>query len=509
MTLSRKREYPTKQQFESTDDYAKRLRDAIQEEATDRIQDFDIWKLSNTSFLEIPWTDIRAYGATGDGSTDDTDAFNDATTATSKPLLVAPGKYKITSDITCVGLCGIQGTTTHLELNDSAKIIISGGTDSWATPLKNLKIELLSDNATGVDIRRRRVHVDGVYMLGNGKANGQKGFFFNLDESVSTFNYFENFFIYDLGYPIYIDMTSAEGNHFSGNRIGSLGGAYFGGFADAITFDTGDDGVAHSNEFGGYFEGGTGACIVFKKNNVDNVFNMVKDTDTTNLISVDTGVTVTGNIYNLPDDTDYITTGSGTTYKDIIYSKNAIFANRRVDYIMEAKDTTGWYGLAADSNNNTALELVGDGFNGAAQTDNFGSEVVRAAGYLPLKYKSALSFYNSTNDMVIGKFIGQKFWSRHGFLTKEDTNFNIAVPDTVYLVDTGDVNRTATLPVPANARGVVFVLKKIDAGTGDVVITQNDADTIDGAATVSIATQYESVRLMSDGTNWHRLDIEV
>jgi hypothetical protein len=41
------------------------------------------------------------------------------------------------------------------------------------------------------------------------------------------------------------------------------------------------------------------------------------------------------------------------------------------------------------------------------------------------------------------------------------------------------------------------------------VITQNDDDTIDGAATLSIATQYDTVRLMSDGTNWHRLDVPV
>ena len=73
MSLKRAREYPTKQQSESADDFAKRLRDSVQEEATDRIQDFDILQLSN-----VPWVDVREYGAKGDGETDDTVAIQAA-----------------------------------------------------------------------------------------------------------------------------------------------------------------------------------------------------------------------------------------------------------------------------------------------------------------------------------------------------------------------------------------------------------------------------------------------
>jgi polygalacturonase len=73
MSLFRIPEYPIKQPLESTDDYVKRFRDRMQEEASERIKDFDILQLAN-----VPWVDVRTHGATGDGTTDDTAAFTGA-----------------------------------------------------------------------------------------------------------------------------------------------------------------------------------------------------------------------------------------------------------------------------------------------------------------------------------------------------------------------------------------------------------------------------------------------
>ena len=73
MSLYRAKEYPIKQESEPIEDYVKRFRNAVQEESSDRIQDFDLLQLSN-----VPWVDVRTFGAKGDGSTDDIKAINAA-----------------------------------------------------------------------------------------------------------------------------------------------------------------------------------------------------------------------------------------------------------------------------------------------------------------------------------------------------------------------------------------------------------------------------------------------
>ena len=65
MSLKRIKEYPTKQQFESAEDYIERVRASMQEEAADRIKDFDILQLAN-----VPWYDAREFGLkVGDDTT--------------------------------------------------------------------------------------------------------------------------------------------------------------------------------------------------------------------------------------------------------------------------------------------------------------------------------------------------------------------------------------------------------------------------------------------------------
>ena len=73
------------------------------------------------------------------------------------------------------------------------------------------------------------------------------------------------------------------------------------------------------------------------------------------------------------------------------------------------------------------------------------------------------------------------------------------------LVTTGAIaNVLVNLPVAADSVGVKLTVKKVDADLKSAVITPNDgAETIDGAATLELAAQYDVVTIQCDGTVWH------
>ena len=47
-----------------------------------------------------------------------------------------------------------------------------------------------------------------------------------------------------------------------------------------------------------------------------------------------------------------------------------------------------------------------------------------------------------------------------------------------------------------------ILVKKVDASGNAVTIDGAGSDTIDGALTIALSTQYEAVELWCDGTNW-------
>jgi len=79
------------------------------------------------------------------------------------------------------------------------------------------------------------------------------------------------------------------------------------------------------------------------------------------------------------------------------------------------------------------------------------------------------------------------------------TNYVASDRDCV-LADASAAAIVITLPSPiANAEVIV---KKIDATANTVTISPSATETIDGATSLVLDTQYEAYHLISDGTNW-------
>ena len=74
--------------------------------------------------------------------------------------------------------------------------------------------------------------------------------------------------------------------------------------------------------------------------------------------------------------------------------------------------------------------------------------------------------------------------------------------DRTLLVDTTVGDITLNLPTAASARFKIYTIKKIDAGVDTVIIDGNGSETIDDATTKVLAAQYESITIQSDGTDW-------
>lgn len=79
----------------------------------------------------------------------------------------------------------------------------------------------------------------------------------------------------------------------------------------------------------------------------------------------------------------------------------------------------------------------------------------------------------------------------------------VAAPTTISK-DITLVNGAVTVTLPDNATaGTIRVVKRIDSGAGQVTISRQTADTIDGATTKLLYYQYESMTFVSDGADWY------
>ena len=61
---------------------------------------------------------------------------------------------------------------------------------------------------------------------------------------------------------------------------------------------------------------------------------------------------------------------------------------------------------------------------------------------------------------------------------------------------------TITLPTAVGNTGKIYTIKKNDSSTNTVTVDANAAETIDGTLTKIITTQYTSMTIISDGSNW-------
>lgn len=81
-------------------------------------------------------------------------------------------------------------------------------------------------------------------------------------------------------------------------------------------------------------------------------------------------------------------------------------------------------------------------------------------------------------------------------------DYTITLEDHTILCDATSGNITVTLPTAYLGDEYYFNIKKVDSSANTVTIDGSGSETVDGATTKVISTQYDCVTIQSDGAEW-------
>lgn len=99
----------------------------------------------------------------------------------------------------------------------------------------------------------------------------------------------------------------------------------------------------------------------------------------------------------------------------------------------------------------------------------------------------------------VGSFVDKNTLS----VASPTTTYPITTSDEVVLASASGGAYSATLPNAVGVTGKVYTVKKTDSSVNAITIATTSSQTIDGVTTRTVTIQYESVTVVSDGSNWH------
>ena len=89
-----------------------------------------------------------------------------------------------------------------------------------------------------------------------------------------------------------------------------------------------------------------------------------------------------------------------------------------------------------------------------------------------------------------------------GFISSPPSPYTASIND-VILWDATAGNKTVNLPAASLSLNAVINIKKTDASANTITVDGDASETIDGGLTAVLTTQYESITVFCDGSNWH------
>lgn len=167
--------------------------------------------------------------------------------------------------------------------------------------------------------------------------------------------------------------------------------------------------------------------------------------------------------------------------------------------------------LQSSAGNNFALMTSGGLWRGpaaSAAAPTFSFAVDGATGfYRPAGAANTVRVTTAANDRV--QIDTNRTTFMHGMQYNRtavgNVNYTILPTDFIVAYTSLSATRTATLPTAASVAGQTYLVVD-EAGTAashSLVVACNGSETINGASTYSVSTNYGYVAVYSDGANWH------
>jgi hypothetical protein len=137
---------------------------------------------------------------------------------------------------------------------------------------------------------------------------------------------------------------------------------------------------------------------------------------------------------------------------------------------------------------------TGDGYLSAADWAVFNAK------------EPALGSPGTDGFALVSTAAGVRSWARcstqpHAFAAKT-TTYAVLTADEILTGDAAGGAFSITLPTAVGVTGRAYTIKRINSGANAVTVATTGGQTIDGAATVALSTQWQVLRVVSDGANW-------
>jgi hypothetical protein len=151
--------------------------------------------------------------------------------------------------------------------------------------------------------------------------------------------------------------------------------------------------------------------------------------------------------------------------------------------------------------------------------DTFSDNALTSANANPVVADSAGRFGNlflesGTYKVILTDAAAVQIWSADpvagstgtsGVVEEKTGGYTITVDDSTKVIAVNATSGAVTVTLLASATagdGFEITVKKTDSSINAVTVDGNGSETVDGTATYVLGSQYESVTVRSDGTNW-------